>query len=108
MWQRKDKIDKLERQILDGKLMFMDDDGNPLVHTGNVDSDSEVEVVFDETANLMALTSFKDEALFFEKRSLSDAQNLIRIFKCFKDISRLSINIEKSRLYGIGIDPREA
>ncbi|GKB41594.1 hypothetical protein Tco_0886536, partial [Tanacetum coccineum] len=54
-----DKIDKLERQILDGKLMCVDDDGNPLVPTGNVVSDSEVEVVFDETANLMALTSFK-------------------------------------------------
>ncbi|GKG23661.1 hypothetical protein Tco_0391697 [Tanacetum coccineum] len=25
-----DKIDKVERQILDGKLMFMDDDGKPL------------------------------------------------------------------------------
>ncbi|GJZ84101.1 hypothetical protein Tco_0649440 [Tanacetum coccineum] len=30
-----------------------------LVPTGNVDSESEVEVVFDETANLMASTSFK-------------------------------------------------
>ncbi|GJU03932.1 hypothetical protein Tco_1114270, partial [Tanacetum coccineum] len=54
-----DKINKLERQILDGKLKFMDDDENPLVPTGNVDSDSEVEVVFDETTNLMTLTSFK-------------------------------------------------
>ncbi|GKC83085.1 hypothetical protein Tco_1138802 [Tanacetum coccineum] len=54
------KIDKLESQILDGKLMFMDD-RNPLVPTGNVDSDSEseVEVVFDKTANLMASMSFK-------------------------------------------------
>ncbi|GKA12702.1 RNA-directed DNA polymerase, eukaryota [Tanacetum coccineum] len=56
-----DKIDKLERQILDGTLMFVDNDGNPLVPTGNVDSDTEVEVVFDETANLMASTSFKGE-----------------------------------------------
>ncbi|GJV20727.1 hypothetical protein Tco_1369747 [Tanacetum coccineum] len=54
-----DKIDKLERQMLDGKLMFVSDDGNPLVPTGNVDSESEVEVVFDETANLMISTSFK-------------------------------------------------
>ncbi|GJR54442.1 putative reverse transcriptase domain-containing protein [Tanacetum coccineum] len=36
-----------------------DDDGNPLVPTGNVDNESEVEVVFDETTNLMASTSFK-------------------------------------------------
>ncbi|GJS38888.1 hypothetical protein Tco_0563931 [Tanacetum coccineum] len=56
-----DKIDKLERQILNGKLMFVDDDGNPLVPTGNVDcdSESEVEVVFDKTENLMVSTSFK-------------------------------------------------
>ncbi|GJV26294.1 hypothetical protein Tco_1378989 [Tanacetum coccineum] len=53
------KIDKIERKILDGKLTFVDDDGNPLVPTGNVDSDSEVEVVFDETTNLEASTSFK-------------------------------------------------
>ncbi|GKB30978.1 putative reverse transcriptase domain-containing protein [Tanacetum coccineum] len=57
-----DKIDKLECQILDGKLMFVDDDGNPLVPKGNVDSESEVEVVFEETANLMASTSFKGES----------------------------------------------
>ncbi|GJW18204.1 hypothetical protein Tco_0025640 [Tanacetum coccineum] len=54
-----DKIDKLEHQILVGKLMFVDDDGNPLVLMGNVDNKSEVEVVFDETTNLMASTSFK-------------------------------------------------
>nr|GEY74813.1 hypothetical protein [Tanacetum cinerariifolium] len=57
-----DKIDKLECQILDGKLMFMDDDENPIIPMGNVDcdsdSESEVEVVFDETADLMVLTSF--------------------------------------------------
>ncbi|GKD72851.1 hypothetical protein Tco_1331133 [Tanacetum coccineum] len=44
-----EKIDKIERQICKGKLRFVDDDGNPLVPTGIVDSDSEVEVVFDET-----------------------------------------------------------
>ncbi|GKB59042.1 hypothetical protein Tco_0915228 [Tanacetum coccineum] len=55
-----DKIDKLEHQILDGKLMLVNGDGNPLVPTSNVDSENEAEVVFDETANLMASTSFKD------------------------------------------------
>ncbi|GJX70438.1 hypothetical protein Tco_0307609 [Tanacetum coccineum] len=54
------KIDKIERQICEGKLMFVDDDENPLVPTGNVDSDSEVEVLFDETANLRLSTSGKD------------------------------------------------
>nr|GEZ08454.1 hypothetical protein [Tanacetum cinerariifolium] len=54
------KIDKIERQIYEGKLRLLDNDGNPLVSTGIVKSDSEVEVVFDETANLRISTSGKD------------------------------------------------
>ncbi|GJW97901.1 transposon ty3-G gag-pol polyprotein [Tanacetum coccineum] len=55
-----DKIDKIERRIYEGKLRFVDDDGSPLVPTGIMDSDSEVEVVFDETANLRISTSGKE------------------------------------------------
>ncbi|GKB27142.1 hypothetical protein Tco_0866543 [Tanacetum coccineum] len=55
-----EKINKIERQICDGKLRLLDNDGNPLVPTGIVESDSEVEVVFDETANLRISTSGKD------------------------------------------------
>ncbi|GJY98254.1 hypothetical protein Tco_0515164, partial [Tanacetum coccineum] len=44
------------------KLRFVDDEGNPLVSTGIVGSDSEVEVVFDETANLRISTSGKDRS----------------------------------------------
>ncbi|GJU45269.1 hybrid signal transduction histidine kinase M [Tanacetum coccineum] len=54
-----EKIDKIERQIFEGKLRFVDDDGNPLVPTV-MDSDSKVEVVFDETANLRISTSGKE------------------------------------------------
>ncbi|GKC97576.1 hypothetical protein Tco_1167851 [Tanacetum coccineum] len=43
-----------------GKLRFVDDDGNPLVPTGIVDSASEVEVVFNETANLRLSKNGKD------------------------------------------------
>nr|GEZ62922.1 hypothetical protein [Tanacetum cinerariifolium] len=57
-----EKNDKIERQIYEGKLRFVDDDGNPFFPTGIVESDSEVEVVFDETANLRILTSGKDES----------------------------------------------
>ncbi|GKB66437.1 hypothetical protein Tco_0927849 [Tanacetum coccineum] len=57
-----EKIDKIERQICEGKLRFVDDDGNPLVPMGIVDSDSEVEVVFDKTANSRLSTSGKDES----------------------------------------------
>ncbi|GJX08500.1 zinc finger protein ZAT5-like protein [Tanacetum coccineum] len=44
----------------DGELL--DNDGNPLVPTGIVESDSEVELVFDETANLKIPTSGKDRS----------------------------------------------
>ncbi|GKA76122.1 hypothetical protein Tco_0782500 [Tanacetum coccineum] len=41
-------------------IWLLDNDGNPLVPTGIVESDSEVEAVFDETANLRIPTSSKD------------------------------------------------
>nr|GFA90297.1 hypothetical protein [Tanacetum cinerariifolium] len=47
-----EKIDKIERQIGKGKFRLLDNDGNPLVPTGIIESDSEVDVIFDETANL--------------------------------------------------------
>ncbi|GKD36322.1 hypothetical protein Tco_1251831 [Tanacetum coccineum] len=43
-----EKIDKIERQIREGKLRFVDDEGNTLVPTGNVDSVSEVEAICDD------------------------------------------------------------
>ncbi|GKE65010.1 hypothetical protein Tco_1519171 [Tanacetum coccineum] len=55
-----EKINKIEGQICEGKLRMLDNDGNPLVPTGIVESDSEMEVVFDETANLRISTSGKD------------------------------------------------
>ncbi|GJT77750.1 cytokinin dehydrogenase 3-like protein [Tanacetum coccineum] len=55
-----EKIDKIKRQIGEGKLRLLDNDGNTLVPTGIMESDSEVEVVFDETANLRISMSSKD------------------------------------------------
>ncbi|GJT36570.1 hypothetical protein Tco_0926989 [Tanacetum coccineum] len=55
-----EKIDKIERQIRECKLRFVDDEGNPLVPTGIADSDCEVEVVFDETDGLRLSTTSKD------------------------------------------------
>nr|GFA51028.1 hypothetical protein [Tanacetum cinerariifolium] len=57
-----EKIDKIERQICDGKLRLLDNDGNLLVPAGIVESDSEVEVIFDETANLRISISGKDKS----------------------------------------------
>ncbi|GJZ36312.1 cytokinin dehydrogenase 3-like protein [Tanacetum coccineum] len=55
-----EKIDKIEQQIGEGKLRLLDNDRNPLVFTGIVESDSEVEVVFDDIANLRISMSGKD------------------------------------------------
>ncbi|GJX44005.1 glucomannan 4-beta-mannosyltransferase 9-like protein [Tanacetum coccineum] len=57
-----EKIDKIERQIGEDKLRLLDTDENPLVHSGIVESDSEVEVVIDETTNLRISTSGKDRS----------------------------------------------
>ncbi|GJS75771.1 homeobox protein knotted-1-like protein 2 [Tanacetum coccineum] len=55
-------IDKFERQLIESKLLLVDDDGKPLsnvVSTVNADSDSEVEEVFDEHTTFTALTGLK-------------------------------------------------
>nr|GEW97361.1 ATPase, F1/V1/A1 complex, alpha/beta subunit, zinc knuckle CX2CX4HX4C [Tanacetum cinerariifolium] len=54
------KIDKIERQIGEGKIRLLDNDGNPLVPTGIVKSDSEVELVFDDDADLRIPTNGND------------------------------------------------
>nr|GEW35338.1 hypothetical protein [Tanacetum cinerariifolium] len=54
-------IDKIKRQICEGKLRLLDNYGKPLVSTGILESDSEVEVIFDETANLRISTSDNDD-----------------------------------------------
>nr|GEZ02650.1 hypothetical protein [Tanacetum cinerariifolium] len=56
------RINGLERQKLDGKLVLVDDDGKPLkphVDPVNADSDSEVDVMFSEIASFMASMSSK-------------------------------------------------
>nr|GEU70708.1 putative reverse transcriptase domain-containing protein [Tanacetum cinerariifolium] len=56
-----EKIKKIERRICKGKLRLYDNDENTLVPMGIVESDSEVEVAFDETTNLKILTSDNDD-----------------------------------------------
>ncbi|GKB29429.1 hypothetical protein Tco_0868830 [Tanacetum coccineum] len=55
-------IDKFKKQLIEGKRLLVDDDKKPLskvISIVNVDSDSEVEEVFDEHATFMAFTSIK-------------------------------------------------
>nr|GEY19773.1 hypothetical protein [Tanacetum cinerariifolium] len=53
-------LNLVDNDVEFGKLRLSDNDGNPLVPTGIVESDSEVEVVFDETSNLRISMSGKD------------------------------------------------
>nr|GEU76983.1 peroxidase N1-like [Tanacetum cinerariifolium] len=53
-------LNSINNDVEFGKLRLLDNDENPQAPTGIVKSDSEVEVVFDETANLRILTSGKD------------------------------------------------
>ncbi|GKC68179.1 cytokinin dehydrogenase 3-like protein [Tanacetum coccineum] len=50
----------VNNEATSSKLRLLDNDGNPLVPTGIVESDNEVKVVFDETVNLRISTSGKD------------------------------------------------
>nr|GEX89349.1 leucine--tRNA ligase, chloroplastic/mitochondrial [Tanacetum cinerariifolium] len=68
------KIDK--RQIYEYKIRLWDNDGNLLVPTGIVESDSEVEVVFDETANLRISTIKTEMIKVWKHDEEVDIENL--------------------------------
>ncbi|GJV67411.1 hypothetical protein Tco_1482920 [Tanacetum coccineum] len=55
-------LDIFMRNVQRIQVQTDDNDKNPLVPTGIAESDSEVKVVFDETANLRILTSGKDRS----------------------------------------------
>ncbi|GKA22300.1 hypothetical protein Tco_0708262, partial [Tanacetum coccineum] len=59
------RVDKFERQLIEGKLLLVNDDGKSLpkvASTVNADSDSKVEKVFDEHTTFMASTSLKHDS----------------------------------------------
>ena len=50
---------------------------------------------------------FADESVFLANWDINNALNLIRILFCFKQVSGLTVNMEKSHLFGIGIQEEE-
>ena len=50
---------------------------------------------------------FADDAVFLAKWTVENAINLIRILFCFKRVSGLAVNMDKSILYGVGIQQEE-
>ncbi|GKD44083.1 putative RNA-directed DNA polymerase, eukaryota, reverse transcriptase zinc-binding domain protein [Tanacetum coccineum] len=64
--------------------------------------------VFWRIVGLMFLFfQFFDDALFFGEWSRLNASNLIRILNCFEMSSGLKVNLDKSRIFGIGIPSSE-
>ncbi|GJR55966.1 RNA-directed DNA polymerase, eukaryota [Tanacetum coccineum] len=61
----------------------------------------------DNDGSNVSFLQYADDALFFREWSYSNASNLIRILGYFQDTSRLCINLSKSRLYGIWVDPAQ-
>ncbi|GKA96822.1 reverse transcriptase domain, reverse transcriptase zinc-binding domain protein, partial [Tanacetum coccineum] len=55
----------------------------------------------------VSLLQYADDALFFGEWSYSNANTLVRILKCFQDVSGLKVNPSKSRLYGVGVPLNE-
>ncbi|GKE26600.1 putative RNA-directed DNA polymerase, partial [Tanacetum coccineum] len=55
----------------------------------------------------VSLLQYADDALFFGEWSYSNANTLVRILKCFQDVSGLKVNLSKSRLFGVGVPLNE-
>ncbi|GJS76401.1 retrovirus-related pol polyprotein from transposon TNT 1-94 [Tanacetum coccineum] len=46
---------------------------------------------------------YADDRVFFGEWDKENAQNLMCILKCFEEVSGLKINLNKSKLYGVGV-----
>ncbi|GJZ63745.1 putative RNA-directed DNA polymerase, eukaryota, reverse transcriptase zinc-binding domain protein, partial [Tanacetum coccineum] len=61
------------------------------------------EVSLEYSRTNISLLQYADDALFFGEWSRLNAYNLIRVLKCFEKALGLKDNIDKSRLYGVGV-----
>ncbi|GJZ86962.1 putative RNA-directed DNA polymerase, eukaryota, reverse transcriptase zinc-binding domain protein, partial [Tanacetum coccineum] len=59
------------------------------------------------SGNNISLLQFADDALFFREWSSLNASNLINIVRCFKLGSWLKVNLDKSRIFGVGVPVNE-
>ncbi|GKB40984.1 hypothetical protein Tco_0885926 [Tanacetum coccineum] len=62
-------------------------------------------LIVGEALQVLILEAY--DALFFGEWSYSNANTLVRILKCFQDVSGLKVNLSKSRLYGVGVPLNE-
>lgn len=50
---------------------------------------------------------YADDAIFIGEWSDTNIQNILLILQCFQFMSGLKVNVQKSKLYGLGVDYRE-
>lgn len=50
---------------------------------------------------------YADDIILFGKWSIGNLKNLIKVLKCFYELSGLKINLGKSKIYGIGVSMEE-
>ncbi|GKA53023.1 RNA-directed DNA polymerase, eukaryota [Tanacetum coccineum] len=50
---------------------------------------------------------YADDTIFFGEWNKDNAKSLMCILKCFEEVSRLRVNYNKSKLYGIGVEDKE-
>lgn len=61
----------------------------------------------DEDKSNVSLLQYADEVLFFSEWSKANIRCLLLILEAFHEASGLKINIQKSRIFGIGVLPCE-
>nr|GEY03629.1 cytochrome P450 [Tanacetum cinerariifolium] len=99
-------FNKLERQMLDRKLMLVEDNGKLIDKVDfvpvNSDNDSDVEVAYDETAQFMASRSANDASLYEDKNY--DAQR-VHFSTYHRYISKTNFNKGSSEM--VMVDMKE-
>ncbi|GKC42947.1 reverse transcriptase domain, reverse transcriptase zinc-binding domain protein, partial [Tanacetum coccineum] len=50
---------------------------------------------------------YADDTVFFGEWNVENARVLMCILKCFEEVSRLKVNLNKSRVYGVGVSQNE-
>ncbi|GJV32722.1 zinc knuckle CX2CX4HX4C containing protein [Tanacetum coccineum] len=103
-----ERINDLERQILDGKLVLVDDNGKLLKNVDdrvNVDSDSEVDEVFNETAA---------QLLADIRGNMTDWQNILHVMidddskRSSDELFKRIVEEIKSKLMGMKVNDLKA
>ncbi|GJR68224.1 putative RNA-directed DNA polymerase, eukaryota, reverse transcriptase zinc-binding domain protein [Tanacetum coccineum] len=57
-----------------------------------------------QSGDNLSLLQYAVDALFFGSWSRANANNLIRILKCFEMATDLKVNLAKSRIFGVGVE----